>query len=169
MEETAYEGVSWVLLAQGRVQWLDFVWQNFGLQICICSPSMIIFHVTQSCITPDSLELSQLVKERFIIRGVAIKLPEWFYWKDTRILKSWEGSPSKYSPWVAVHLAQRCSHCWKHFYNCFCGIALSAIVTYIWIPQCAEIFVPLRQTLFLETATSLSEPNQGNRVGVPFQ
>jgi hypothetical protein len=29
--------------------------------------------------------------------------------------------------------------------------------------QYPEIFVPLRQTLFLETATSHSEPNDGNR------
>jgi hypothetical protein len=35
--------------------------------------------------------------------------------------------------------------------------------------QYPEIFVPLRQTLFLETARSHSEPNQRNRVGVPFQ
>jgi hypothetical protein len=35
--------------------------------------------------------------------------------------------------------------------------------------QYPEIFVLLRQTSFLETATSHSEPNQGNRVGIPFQ
>jgi hypothetical protein len=34
--------------------------------------------------------------------------------------------------------------------------------------QYPEIFGPLRQTLFLETATSHLEPNQGNMVGVPF-
>jgi hypothetical protein len=32
-----------------------------------------------------------------------------------------------------------------------------------------EIFVPLRQTLFLETARSYSEQNQKNRVSVSFQ
>jgi hypothetical protein len=26
-----------------------------------------------------------------------------------------EGSPSKSSPWAAVHLVQRCCHCWKRF------------------------------------------------------
>jgi len=35
--------------------------------------------------------------------------------------------------------------------------------------QYPEIFTPLRQTLFLETAKNYSEPNQGNRVTVPFQ
>jgi hypothetical protein len=35
--------------------------------------------------------------------------------------------------------------------------------------QYPEFFVPLRQTLFLKIATSHLEPNQGNRVGVPFQ
>jgi len=34
--------------------------------------------------------------------------------------------------------------------------------------QYPQISVPLRQTLFLETARSLLEPNQGNRMGVPF-
>jgi hypothetical protein len=32
-----------------------------------------------------------------------------------------------------------------------------------------NILIPLRVTLFLETARNLSEPNLGNRVGVPFQ
>jgi hypothetical protein len=35
--------------------------------------------------------------------------------------------------------------------------------------QCPKIFVPLRHTLFLERARSHSEPNQGKRVGAPFQ
>jgi hypothetical protein len=35
--------------------------------------------------------------------------------------------------------------------------------------QCSEIFYPLRHTLFLETARSPSEQNQGHRVDVPFQ
>jgi hypothetical protein len=34
--------------------------------------------------------------------------------------------------------------------------------------QYPEIFIPLRLTLFLETARSHLEPNQVNRVGVPF-
>jgi hypothetical protein len=32
-----------------------------------------------------------------------------------------------------------------------------------------EIFVPLRQTLFLEIARSHLEPSEGNRTGVPTQ
>jgi len=43
-------------------------------------------------------------------------------------------------------------HC--HFFGCL---------------QYPEIFIPLRQTLFLEIARTHSEPNQGNRVGVPNQ
>jgi hypothetical protein len=35
--------------------------------------------------------------------------------------------------------------------------------------QYPEIFVPIRQTFFLETAKSHMEPNQGNRVDVQFQ
>jgi hypothetical protein len=35
-------------------------------------------------------------------------------------------------------------------------------------PQCHEIFIPLRQILFLGTARSHSEPNKGNRVGAYF-
>jgi len=35
--------------------------------------------------------------------------------------------------------------------------------------QYPDIFFPLRQSLFLETARSHMEPNQGQRVGVPFQ
>jgi hypothetical protein len=35
--------------------------------------------------------------------------------------------------------------------------------------QYPGIFIPLRQTLFLETVRSHSGPNQENRAGVPFQ
>jgi hypothetical protein len=35
--------------------------------------------------------------------------------------------------------------------------------------QYPEIFVSIRQTLFLEIARTRSESNQGNKVGVPFQ
>jgi hypothetical protein len=61
------------------------------------------------------------------------------------------------------------SHCWKHFWNSCCGIAFSAVVPFFGCLQNPKIFVTSRQTLFLERATSNSEPNQGNRVGVPFQ
>jgi hypothetical protein len=61
-----------------------------------------------------------------------MKLPEWFYCKPhTCILTTyWEESPSKYSPWAAMHLAQWCCHCWKHFWNSCCEITFSAIVTF---------------------------------------
>jgi hypothetical protein len=78
-------------------------------------------------------------------------------------------SPSKYSPWAAMHLAQGCCHSWKHFWNSCRGITFSAVVTFFGCLQYPEILVPLSQTSLCETATSHSEPNQGNRVGVPFQ
>jgi hypothetical protein len=35
--------------------------------------------------------------------------------------------------------------------------------------QYLEMFIPLKQTLFLEIARIYLEPNQGNVVSVPFQ
>jgi hypothetical protein len=95
--------------------------------------------------------------------GVATTFPEWFYCKHTCMLTAyWEGSPYKYSPWTAVHLAQRCSHCWKCFWNSCCGIAFSAVITFFGCLQYPEIFVPLRETI-LGNSRKHSEPNQGNR------
>jgi hypothetical protein len=108
-----------------------------------------------------------------MVWAVAMKFPKWFYCKRTCILTAyWEGSPSKYLPWVAMPLAQQCCHCWEHFWNSCCGIAFSAIAPPFFFLGCLqypEIFVPLRQTLFLETVRSHLEPDQGNRVGFPFQ
>jgi len=44
------------------------------------------------------------------MRAVAVKFPKLFCCKShTCILTAyWEGSPLKYSPWAAMHLAQRC-------------------------------------------------------------
>jgi hypothetical protein len=68
------------------------------------------------------------------IRGVTMKFPEWFYFKHTCVLTAyWEGSPSKYSPSVAMHSAQRCCHCWKHFWNSSCGMTFSAVLTFLYI------------------------------------
>jgi len=54
-----------------------------------------------------------------------MKFLELFYCKHTCILTAyWEGLSLKYSPWSVVHLAQQCCHCWKHFWNSCCGIAL---------------------------------------------
>jgi hypothetical protein len=61
------------------------------------------------------------------------------------------------------------SHCWKHPWTSCCETAFSAVVTSFRCLQCAEIFVPLRQTLFLETATSHSEPYRRKGMGVPYQ
>jgi len=45
----------------------------------------------------------------FYIRGVAMKFPERLYCKPHTCMLTayWEGSPSKYSPWAAMHLVQR--------------------------------------------------------------
>jgi len=61
-------------------------------------------------------------------------------------------SPSKCSPWADVHLAQGCCHCWKYFWKSSYGITFSAVVTFLWMSQYPQIFVPLSQTSVLETA-----------------
>jgi hypothetical protein len=79
----------------------------------------------------------------------------------------WLESPSKYSPGAAVHLVQQCCHCWKFLlltnFQCRHHILFYVFSTV------KSSSVPLRQTLFLETARSHSEPNQVNRVDVPLQ
>jgi hypothetical protein len=50
------------------------------------------------------------------IREVAMKFSNLLYCIRTSILTGyWERSPSKYFPCSAMHLAQWCCHCWKHF------------------------------------------------------
>jgi hypothetical protein len=55
----------------------------------------------------------------------------------------------------------------------FCPMMLPMMETFLELlfppPQYLEIFIPFEQTLLLEPARSHLEPNQGNRVGVPFQ
>jgi hypothetical protein len=102
-----------------------------------------------------------------VIPGVPVKFPEWFYCKHSWVITVyWEESPSKYSPWGAMHLDQWCCHCWKHFWKACCGIA---VVTFFGCLQYPKIFVHLRQTLFLEIVRRHLEPNWRNRMGVPFQ
>jgi hypothetical protein len=60
----------------------------------------------------------------------------------------------------SLHLTEQLRD--KHLLEIF---SVSAVVTFLCL-QCPEIFVTLRHTLFLETARSHSEPNQGNRVRV---
>jgi hypothetical protein len=97
------------------------------------------------------------------VRDVAVKFPKWFHCKHTCLLTAyWGRSSSKYSPSIVMHLAQRCYHWWKHFWNSYRGIAFSAVVILFFGGgghQLPEILVPL----FLETARSHSDPNQGNR------
>jgi hypothetical protein len=74
---------------------------------------------------------------------LSMKFPEWFYSKRTCILTAyWEGSTLKYSPSAAMHLAQWCCCCWKHFWNSCYGIAFSAFATFSWCLQYPEIFFP---------------------------
>jgi hypothetical protein len=86
----------------------------------------------------------------------------------TCILKAyWEGSHFKYSPWTAMHLAQRCCLplletflellLWNSF-QCHRHTLFGCL-------QCPDLFVPLKQTSFLEGERSHSEPNRGDRVG----
>jgi hypothetical protein len=88
------------------------------------------------------------------IYSVTMKFPEWLYCKPhtCTLTAYWEGSPSKYSPWAGIHLAQRCWYCWEHFWNSCCGIAFSDVIFFSFgCLQYPEIFVPLRQTSFLGT------------------
>jgi hypothetical protein len=100
-----------------------------------------------------------------------MKFPEWFHFKPhTCILTAyWEGPPPKYSPWAGMHLSQRYCHSFGNILGSSVVEWLSAIVTFFLCLQYSQIFVPVRQTLFLEAATSPSEANQMNRVGVLFQ
>jgi hypothetical protein len=59
-------------------------------------------------------------------------------------------------------------HCWKHLWNCCCGIACSDVVTFFMSSVSGNLSL-LNQTLFLETTRSHSEPNQGARMRVSFQ
>jgi hypothetical protein len=97
------------------------------------------------------------------VQGVAMNSPEWFYCKQTCIpIAYWEVSPSKYSPWAAMHLAQWCCHHWKYFWNSCCEIAFSALITFLFgYLQYLEIFIPLMQPLFLETTRNHLEPIRG--------
>jgi hypothetical protein len=54
------------------------------------------------------------------------------------------------------------------FWNSCCGIVISAVVTFFYILDIVS-FVPLRQTLLMETSRGHSEPNQGKRMGAPVQ
>jgi hypothetical protein len=57
----------------------------------------------------------------------------------------------------------------ERVWNSCYGRIFNAIITlFSWLRH-PEIFSPLRQKLFLETARSHSEPNQGNGVDVAFQ
>jgi len=142
---------------------LRLTWQDFRqIAALIASlyhlyPPSLSFRTKRWCYMYKKLQIITRV------RGVAMKFPEGFYCKHTCVLTAyWEESPSKYSPSAAVHLAQRCCHCWKHF-QCRWHISFLGCLQY------PKVFVPLKQTFFLKVARSNSRKNQGNRVGVHFQ
>jgi len=58
------------------------------------------------------------------------------------------GSPSKYSPWTAMHSAQRCCYCWRHFCNSCSEIFSVPSSYFLGNLHYPGIFVPLRQNLF---------------------
>jgi len=83
------------------------------------------------------------------IRHKAMKFSEWFYCKHTNMLTAyWEMSPSKYSPWTAMHLAQRCWHCWEQFWNSCCGIDFITIVTFLWTSSVSWNLRPFKADYF---------------------
>jgi len=56
-----------------------------------------------------------------------------------------------------MHLAQQYCHCCKYFWNSCCGTAFSVTITFFECLQYPEIFVPLRQVLFLKTKVIRSQ------------
>jgi hypothetical protein len=59
----------------------------------------------------------------------------------------------------ALKLNDAACHGQEHFWNPCCTTAFSAVVTFFGCLLYPEIFIPLRQTLFLETARSHSVLN----------
>jgi len=138
----------------------QYIQTNFGTSQ---SPTMWVPGVKQPHYEADHSPWScTWVKNAWRYKGVAMKFPKLYYCDHTCI-------PTGY--WVDTpleHLAQWCCHCWKHFWNFYCRVAFSAINKFFRCLHYPEIFIPLRQILFLETAKSFLEPNQRKRVGVPF-
>jgi hypothetical protein len=109
-----------------------------------------------------------LVAESCTIYSFRSRRPVWKL-LDTPSYSLLRGAPLKYSHQAAMHLAQRCCHCWKLFGT---PVVEQLVVSLLHLFECLqypEIFFPFRQTLFLKTARSHSELNQGNRMGVTFQ
>jgi hypothetical protein len=68
-----------------------------------------------------------------------------------------------------MHLYERCCHCRKYFWNSCCGIAFITIDTFFVVClQYPEIFVPLRQTLFLRTVRTIRSQVRGTGWGFHF-
>jgi hypothetical protein len=54
-----------------------------------------------------------------------VSLPVYLQFTEMRHLQ--------FSPWASVHFAQQCCHCWKHFWNSYCGTLFIAVVTLFWM------------------------------------
>jgi hypothetical protein len=113
-----------------------------------------------SHIQPTTSKLNWL--DFLYIWSAVMKFPEWLYCKRTCILRTyWEESPS-----AAMHLYQWCCHCWKYFWNSWCGIAFSGVVTFPFL----DVFnIPKSSDFTYVNSQKSFGANQGNRVGVPFQ
>jgi hypothetical protein len=102
-------------------------------------------------------------------RCMAMKFPE-FYCSHTCVFTAyWEGSPSKYSPWTTMHLAQRCFHCWKCFWNSCRGIAFSAVITFFWMSSLSWNLRPFKADFISGNSQKSFVAKSGKRVGVSFQ
>jgi hypothetical protein len=96
-----------------------------------------------------------------------MKFQEWLYRKPhiCTLTTFWDRSPSKYSPWAAMHLAQRCCHCWKYFWNSCCGITFSAIVTFYWMSSVSWNLYLFRADFIFENSHKSFEIKSGEQGG----
>jgi hypothetical protein len=100
---------------------------------------------------------------------VATKFPEWFSHKRICTLTAyWEESPSKYSPWAALHWVQRCCDCWKHFWNSCRGIPFN-LSFFFWMSLIPWSFYPFKADFIYGNSRKFSKPNQGNMMGVSLR
>jgi hypothetical protein len=99
---------------------------------------------------------------------VAVKFPEWLYCSLIPVyLQLTEKGHLQILPLSSYALSPMMLSMLETFLELLLWNSFSA-VTFLVCLQYPEIFIPLKQTLFSETARSHSEPNNGNMVGVPL-
>jgi len=74
-------------------------------------------------------------------------------------------SPSKYSPWEAMHTCQRLVHAWKQFWNWFCWMAFKPAVVLLLISSVSSKYFPF--SISFITGNRMWIPV--NEQGVPTQ